>query len=813
MWNEKEARSLFMRFLPNQARILAIQMADLDGDTAPEIVGAYRWKDVNYLLLLKLCPQGWVPAAHLKGVGYQVSYFHVAHVTNERKPSVVVGWQVGAQWSMLAIYDWTWEGFNKQLTDQVSFSRLEVEDMDQDGKADLALWVHDTGEAYEVEIYHWDHGKLYLSEDAYPSYFKKVSSYYKRLTAQFPAYPFYWYYLADAELKAGWPEQAFLSLEKGLLLQPSYPSEERWAQLKKNILALSENRNPSLHPASYKSVMGMKWGYIDNQGRFVIPPRYDFADSFQDNGLAVVGWKDGNALINRAGQVVTREKWDYIGEFSEGRAIAIDEQGFKVINESGKINTQKPYGFIGSYQEGRAEFSSSTQGQTKYGYLDLQGQEIIPAEYDSADPFKDGYAVVQVREGEFALIDRDGRRIQTYPYAYVGQLGDQLLAFKSTTDGKFGYIDLKGKVTIPARFSSAEAFQEERAVVNTSDNYMTNQYGLIDRKGNFLIPPKYNDIVRLGDKRVAVGKANVEGKPYYGSKYAIADLNGKILTDFVYYDVLPYERGLSSVSNGQITFFINRNGKRVKHLPNVQGAGTLSIEGNLIKANVNQRTSYYDASGSLVWEPNTLIPLNPPYQIREKYYNPNKDYYVYYPQIEGMNNQIVQKQVNQRLKELSQVKNVPSHVQLEASYAGDFTVKFYQKDLLVLELTSYEYPFGAAHGMPSQVEVHINLANGNVYQLKDLFKPGSDYVRVLSDIIGKQIETNPEYSYVFADSYKGIEANQPFYVTADALYVYFNPYEISPYAAGFPTFKIPFHQLNEIIDFDGEFWRSFHFSY
>jgi hypothetical protein len=41
------------------------------------------------------------------------------------------------------------------------------------------------------------------------------------------------------------------------------------------------------------------------------------------------------------------------------------------------------------------------------------------------------------------------------------------------------------------------------------------------------------------------------------------------------------------------------------------------------------------------------------------------------------------------------------------------------------------------------------------------------------------------------------------------LYIYFTPYEIAPYAAGFPTFKIPFTQILNIIDEEGEFWKAF----
>ncbi|WP_414437398.1 RsiV family protein [Clostridium cochlearium] len=196
------------------------------------------------------------------------------------------------------------------------------------------------------------------------------------------------------------------------------------------------------------------------------------------------------------------------------------------------------------------------------------------------------------------------------------------------------------------------------------------------------------------------------------------------------------------------------------------------------------------------------------YKILEKKYRPNKDYLVYYPEISGMEDS-QEKEVNKKLQELSNVKYIPANAQLDYNYFGDFLVEFFKKNLLVLELNGYIYYFGAAHGIPTKVYPHIDLTSGRFYELEDLFKKDSDYVKVISDIINYQIEHDEQYSYVFPDAFKGIKKNQPFYVGKDALYIYFEPYEIAPYAAGFPTFKIPYKEIMSIIDTKGGFWKSF----
>ncbi|PRR77787.1 hypothetical protein CLLI_21750 [Clostridium liquoris] len=346
-------------------------------------------------------------------------------------------------------------------------------------------------------------------------------------------------------------------------------------------------------------------------------------------------------------------------------------------------------------------------------------------------------------------------------------------------------------------------------MVNISEDY-TNQYGIIDKKGNYILKPQYNEIKPLGENMVAIGKIIDAEKPYRGSKYAIGDMNGNILTDFIYYNVSNYKNGLASANDDKNTFFIDKSGNIVKNLPIVKGSGTLDLEGDLIKAYVDFRISYLTRDGKVIWEQNKIIPLNNQYSVIEEKYKPNRDYLVYYPELQGMEGKAEEKKANEKLKELSKVKPIDSNANLDYNYVGDFSVEFFKKQLLVLKLYGYEYHFGAAHGMPSEIYPHIDLVSGTFYQLKDLFKQGSDYVKVISEIIGEQIKNNKEYSYVFPDAYKGIKEDQPFYVKEYALYIYFYPYDIAPYVAGFPTFKIPYTEIMNIIDTKGDFWGSFH---
>lgn len=584
---------------------------------------------------------------------------------------------------------------------------------------------------------------------------------------------------------------------------PPEPAEAR--------LAPAAVRTIPLYPVTVKTVQGNLWGYIDEHGQMILPPRFEYANDYQDNGLAVVGIGGKQGVIDAHGRYVVQPIYESISPFSEGLASVIDKKGYRVIDDLGHILTPKAYDYIGAYHDGRALFYLlDAGGLSRYGYLNQAGQEAIPAQYLDATDFANGRALVKVKEGEYALIGTDGRRLAVYKYAFVGSPGDGLLSFQQTQNGKHGYIDEKGTVVIPPRFSIALPFENGRAVVNLAEDYH-NLYGLIDKTGAYVIQPEYNDISLLGEQRAAVGKAIDPKQPFIGSRYALADSgSGQLLTGFEFGQIGGFQQGYASVFNDRYTYWITPAGKPAANLPRIEGSGTMAFIGKLISANVDQRLSYYDRSGKLVWQPPVVLPLRPPIQVREVKFKPNKDYLVYYPQMEGMADPAVQKKVNEKLAELSGVKPVPADKQLDFNYTGDYAVSFFDKNLLVLELYGYNYPFGAAHGMPSRVYVHLNIATGEMYALKDLFKPGAPYTQRLTEIVKKQIATNPEYDYVFPDSKVEVKPDQLFYVTRDALKILFPPYEIAPYAAGYPTFTIPYAEIADILDKNGSFWMSFH---
>jgi inhibitor of cysteine peptidase len=117
----------------------------------------------------------------------------------------------------------------------------------------------------------------------------------------------------------------------------------------------------------------------------------------------------------------------------------------------------------------------------------------------------------------------------------------------------------------------------------------------------------------------------------------------------------------------------------------------------------------------------------------------------------------------------------------------NYAVTYNQQNLLSILFDDYIYT-GGAHGSTLRTGYTVDIKTGTTYALKDLFAPGTDYVSLLSAEIDREIKT---WEFGTLEPFSKIRDNQDFYIKDGNLVIYFQQYELMPYAAGFPEFSIP----------------------
>ncbi|MFN0140403.1 MAG: WG repeat-containing protein [Pyrinomonadaceae bacterium] len=79
-----------------------------------------------------------------------------------------------------------------------------------------------------------------------------------------------------------------------------------------------------------------KWGYIDRNGKFLIPPQFDEAEDFSPDGFAVIGHDGKFGLIDKNGTFVLSPKYDSL-EWMHGLARVKTGDVVQYVNLDGKI--------------------------------------------------------------------------------------------------------------------------------------------------------------------------------------------------------------------------------------------------------------------------------------------------------------------------------------------------------------------------------------------------------------------------------------------------------------------------------------------
>ena len=162
--------------------------------------------------------------------------------------------------------------------------------------------------------------------------------------------------------------------------------------------------------------------------------------------------------------------------------------------------------------------------------------------------------------------------------------------FQVIKNGKTGFRDLDGKITIEPQFDNAEMFSEGLSTVK-----LGNKYGLINEQGKYVLPLtafEYLGSVRNGlasfRKNEKYGFVNIKGqeiiKPQYdwvdefseglcvvrndngnpgSGKHGYIDTTGKVIIKMLFQYACKFENGQAKVEINNVWEMIDKSGKTI----------------------------------------------------------------------------------------------------------------------------------------------------------------------------------------------------------------------------------------------------------
>jgi len=290
-----------------------------------------------------------------------------------------------------------------------------------------------------------------------------------------------------------------------------------------------------------------RYGYIDHQGNILIKPRFYWGGEFSD-GLASV--------------------------YVCGRVVSIDASGNIRPHRITPAGTLVP-----------------RQKETKVGFIDAAGHFKIAPTFDDALPFSEGLAAVKVGE-KWGFVDIAGHQViePRFEGAYYFYEG---VAIAEIGGGKV-LIDRKGKVLISG--FDLQDIAEGRVLVLVGRNL-----GFIDFKGKVTVPPIYESAIG-GFQHGVVGISKA-------GKWGFVDRDGRVSIPFQFSEVGEFLGGrLAPAKTEGLMGFIDRSGKFKFLLPYESSPGF--TDGDVARFwTEDQRFGYVHESGKVIWGPTSEDPL------------------------------------------------------------------------------------------------------------------------------------------------------------------------------------------------------------
>ena len=243
----------------------------------------------------------------------------------------------------------------------------------------------------------------------------------------------------------------------------------------------------NIFPASRTDIDGVtRSGYLDEEGRTVLPFAYASAGEFAPCGLAAVEdekWQ--TAVIDREGKLIVDYTESPVSVDFSDSMIAYRYADHSVYYTLSGTKLGSYPGAEGFFENGLLLCRNAQTG--RYSFVKEDGTAAFAAEYAAAGAFSDGLALVRSLNGAYLVIDTAGATKATLdagadPAYYTVYGGDTVVMTNGTNSALYSIS--KGEYLTDFLYKTISEFRDGAAMVR-----QINRWGLIGTNGKLLTAP------------------------------------------------------------------------------------------------------------------------------------------------------------------------------------------------------------------------------------------------------------------------------------------------------------------------------------
>lgn len=269
------------------------------------------------------------------------------------------------------------------------------------------------------------------------------------------------------------------------------------------------------------------FGFVNDKGRLLIPPRYDEVTNFYE-GLSVVSQNDTVFFINKENENPFRISYSGAYHFQNGIAPVKRHGKWHFINRQGQTISR-------DYEE-ISELTGSAyivKLNGKYGALNNFGQSLIEPRFEILGDFSNGFAYY-IENGKYGFVSLTGS-VHSAHYDWISGFDTDHIAIVKTNQ-KYGLIASTSGAILRQQYDLV-ARADSGIYIVVSGSY----YGFYSaREGCFLSPVSYDYQVHKKPEHYTNGQLLKLQKK---GEQALVNTNGSVLVPFGTYNDIGFPSG------------------------------------------------------------------------------------------------------------------------------------------------------------------------------------------------------------------------------------------------------------------------------
>ena len=302
----------------------------------------------------------------------------------------------------------------------------------------------------------------------------------------------------------------------------------------KNLLTRQKNKEDNNSKAYYALYTNDKWGIVDSKGNTVIEPMY------QEMIVVLNNNKD-----------IFLCTYDVNEETGEYKTKVINKDNKEIYNKYEKVEPLENYDADGNAWYEKDVLKVQKDG--KYGLIDIDGKEILNAEYEKIETLKglENSILVQ-KDSKIGLVNKSGATIINPEFSSIEKFDKDYKKGYITInqDKKYGLVTYAGSPILENKY--------EKILPIYGENYF-----VIEEEGDQkVINAKGEDILKEGFDKIT--QINSDGVVFVeDDKYGFMNYEGKVLVKPEYDELKEINKGILKVKDDKEYGIIDINDKEI----------------------------------------------------------------------------------------------------------------------------------------------------------------------------------------------------------------------------------------------------------